>query len=351
MSAVALTLSEAARIIEAAIRDRSYQRESRLGSAVAKYLAWKKHRASARTLVIYEGYLAELCIFLLAHGDPDVDEDTLPMAELLLLAIDRYERGSYNLARTAYSDFFKWAGNWGHREQRNPVDLLPRAQQPPMRVYDIFTAAEQAKLVKATEMLPLPWVQRLRVLCLVDLGIRKEEARLLQPVNFDPVAKIAVVTGKGGKERAVPFSDDTWRALIQFRNRPLPKVRMRDERGPYREDRKPFDDDYVFFPYGVTKTGAVTWTDPSKPLAQRSLHTWWERHLAGAGVRYRSLHMNRHTLGTDLSSAGEDLATVQDWLGHASPDTTKVYVHNSRTRLQRGRGRLDEYRRQGQGGS
>jgi integrase/recombinase XerC len=59
--------------------------------------------------------------------------------------------------------------------------------------------------------------------------------------------------------------------------------------------------------------------------------------------------MNRHTVGTNLSDAGAGLETVQDWLGHADPKTTKVYIHNSRERLQRGRGLLDGYR-QGQAG-
>lgn len=341
----ALTLADAARIIHDAIRDRSYQRETRLGSSVAKYLAWKKLRASERTLVIYEGYLARLCITL-AHIDPAVDEVD---AEMLLDALAEYDRGSLRLVRTTYSDFFRWACRWGHRD-RNPVDLLPPIPEPPMRVYDIFNATEQAKLIKATETMPLPWVQRLRVLCLIDLGVRKEEARLLRPSCFDTVAKVAVVTGKGGKERAVPFGDELWRALVQFRNRPVPKVRMRDERGPFREDRRPGDDDFVFFPIGVTKTGTVTWTDPARALAKRSMHTWWERCFETAGVRYRSMHMNRHTLGTDLADADADSWTIRDWLGHANVSTTQVYVHNSRSRLQRGRGKLDDYR-QGRGGA
>jgi site-specific recombinase XerD len=55
--------------------------------------------------------------------------------------------------------------------------------------------------------------------------------------------------------------------------------------------------------------------------------------------------MNRHTLGTNLSDAGEGIETIGEWLGHASADTTKVYVHNSRSRLRRGRGALDDWRK------
>lgn len=340
-----LTLADAARIIHDAIQNRSYQRETRLGGAVAQYLAWKRLSASARTLVIYEGYLARLCVDL-AHIDPSIDEVD---PQMLLDALSVHPAGSLRLVRTAYSDFFKWACRWGHRD-RNPVELLPGIPEPPMKVYDVFTALEQTQLIKAAEQLPLSWAQRLRVLCFVDLGIRSEEARGLRPSDFDTVQKVVVVKGKGSKERVIPFGDDLFRAFIAFRNRPIPNVRMRDEHGPYRDARAPYDDDYLFFPLGFVKaTGAVTWADPHRQMADRSIRSWWDKVVQTAGVRYRSLHMNRHTLGTDLSTAGEDLATVQDWLGHASPETTKVYVHNSRSRLNRGRGSLDAFRKaQGQ---
>lgn len=340
-----MTLSMAARMLLDAIRDRTYQRDTRLGGSVAQYLAWKRLSASERTLVIYEGYLARLCVDL-AHLNPAVDEVT---PQMLLDALSLYPAGSLKIVRTTYSDFFKWACRWGHRD-RNPVDLLPRIPEPPMKVYEVFTAAEQAQIVRAADQMPLPWVHRLRVLCLLDLGVRKDEARKLRPLDFDPVAKVVVVKGKGGKERVIPFGDELWRALVTFCNRPIPNVRMLDDRGPYREPRAPLETDYLFFPAGFHKsTGNVTWADPFKAMSPRGMQSWWADYIIPtAGVRYRSMHMARHTLGTDLSTAGEDLATVQDWLGHASPDTTKVYVHNSRSRLARGRTRLDEFRKGGE---
>lgn len=341
-----LPLTDLAWMIQAAIRDRSYQRETRLGGAVAKYLAWKKLSASARTLVIYEGYLARLCIAV-AHLDPDVDEVT---AEMLLGALSEYDRGSLKLVRTSYSDFFKWARLWGHCTG-NPVEKLPPIPDPPMKVYDVFTSAEQAKMIKAAESLPLPWLQRLRALCFIDLGIRKDEARGLRPIDFDTASKVVVVKGKGEKERVVPIGDDTWRAFIAYRNRPIPNVRMHDERGKYREDRPPLDTDYLFFPYGFNKgSGAVTWADPFRQMSERGLHSWWADYIIPtAGVRYRSMHMARHTVGTELATGGADSFSIRDWLGHADVSTTQVYVHNSKTRLKNARARLDEYRKAQEG--
>lgn len=329
-------------MIDAAIRDSSYQRETRLGGAVASYLAWKKLRASARTLEIYEGYLARLSIHAAGRGNPGVGQVD---AQLLLDALSQYDRGSVRLVRTVYSDFFKWACRWGHRD-RNPVDLLPPVAEPPMKVYDVFTAAEQAQLLKATDALPMPWVHRLRVHCLIDLGIRKAEARRLQVQHFDAQLKVVSVHGKGGKQRVVPLSEDLWRGYVGFRNRPLPKVRhLDDDGGSYRHDRPPRDDDYVFFPCGGDRSGGLAWTNPAKALSDRGMHAWWQQLVETAGVRYRSMHMNRHTFGTELASAETDAFTIRDWLGHADVSTTQVYIHNSRSRLNVGMQKLEEYRR------
>jgi integrase/recombinase XerC len=264
---------------------------------------------------------------------------------MLLHASGQHPQGSYKLVRTAYRDFFQWAED-EELVERSPAKRMPKSRPQQTKVYDIFTPVEQAQLVRAADRMPLPWVQRLRVLAFVDLGIRSEEARLMQPRDVDLASRTVVVRGKGDKERVVPFSEDFFRAFVGFRNRPIPNVRMADAHGKFREARAPLDDDYLFFPLGFVKaSGVVTWTDPFRPLASRAMRSWWSKLIETSGVTYRSLHMNRHTLGTNLSDAGEGIETIGEWLGHASADTTKVYVHNSRSRLRRGRGALDDWRK------
>lgn len=347
MTAAALeprfTLGEWSRIVSDPTKDKAYQSVTRLGGSVGRYLAWKRTEVAERSRDIYEGYLADLCMYLAPkYGDPDVHDVT---PEMLLDGAQQHPIGSYGIVRTSYRGFFGWAEDW-ENVLPNPARRLPRKRPQPARVYDIFTAAEQAQLTKATDLMPLPWIQRVRVLAFVDLGIRSEEARLMQPSHVDTVSRVVVVKGKGGKERVVPFGVDFFRAFVGYRNRPVPNVRMTANGEHWREARPPVDSDYLFFPLGYVKaTGAVTWADPFRPLSDRGMRSWWDRVVASSGIKYRSLHMNRHTLGTNLSDAGEGLETIQDWLGHADPSTTKVYVHNSRTRLQRGRGALDDWRK------
>lgn len=337
--APSLTLPELARMMQAAIKDRSYQQQTRLGSAVRDYLAWKRLRASARTLDIYEGYLARLATHRdIAAEDPDVHEVT---SQMLLEALSEYPRGSYRLVKTSYSDFFAWACRWG-RCEKNPVDLLPPMPEPPMKVYKIFSKAEQTLIKTAAERLPLPWIQRARVLVLLDLGVRSGEARAMRLQDFDMAERVVVVSGKGSKERVVPLSNELWKAMMQVRSRPIPAAL---EQGNRRVERLPAGGDYLFFPYDLNG-GRVVRASPEKPMSDRTIRTWWAgKVIPEAGVEYRSLHMARHTVGTDLASAEADSFTIRDWLGHADVSTTQVYVHNSRSRLLRGLGKLDEYRK------
>lgn len=340
------TWDEWSRIVSDPIKDKAYQSVTRLGGSVGRYLAWKRPEAAERSLAIYEGYLADLCVHLAQHhGNPEVHQVT---PEMLLDGAQQHPVGSYGIVRTSYRGFFSWAEDW-ESVLPNPARRLPKKRPQPDKIYDIFNPVEQALLIKAGDSLPLPWIQRLRVLAFVDLGIRSEEARMMQPYDVDTAARVVIVRGKGGKQRVVPFSDDFFRAFIGYRNRPIPNVRMQDGRGNYREARAPVDDDYLFFPLGYVGTAGVTWADPFRPLSSRGMRSWWDKIVETSGVKYRSLHMNRHTLGTNLSDAGEGLETIQDWLGHADPSTSKIYVHNSRSRLLRGRGALDAYRKAQEG--
>lgn len=348
MSALAaeprFTAAEWSRIVSDPTANDAYQRVTRLGGSVRDYRAWKRREAAERSLDIYEGYLAALCIFLMQHhGDPTVDQVT---EDMLMRAAEQHPDGSYKLVRTAYRGFFQWAED---RElvHRSPAKRMPRARPHRPQVDDVFTPAEQAQLLKATDLMPAPWVQRLRVECFIDLGGRSNEMRLLQNADVDVAARVVVIRhGKGDKQRVVPFGDGFFRAYVAYRNRPIPRVVHLADGDRWLEDRQPRDDDHLFFPYGFHKSsGRVTWADPSRALADRSIRSWWDKVVETAGVRYRSLHMNRHTLGTNLSEAGEGIETIGDWLGHEDLKTTKRYVHNARNRLQRGRGRLDDWRK------
>jgi integrase/recombinase XerD len=54
-----------------------------------------------------------------------------------------------------------------------------------------------------------------------------------------------------------------------------------------------------------------------------------------------SPHTIRHTTATHLLEAGVDIATIQQWLGHVSLDTTNVYVEVNLARKAKALAALD----------
>lgn len=346
MSALAieprLTAAEWAAYHRDPTKNKDYQRNSRLGLHVRDYLAWKRiGRTAEITLDGYERNLARLCALY-----PDSEPADITPARLLAY-LDSYPPGSWPRVRAAANGFFRYCLLFDLCAT-NPLDRLPSIRAKSTRVYDIFQATEQAKLISAQNDSLLPERDRLGVL-IFQLGVRKSEARRLQPRHFDITSRVVFVLGKGNKERIVPFDEELWLALLEFMNAPIPKVKQTDARGArFVESRLPRDDDHIFFPNGATGRDGekqLLWTAPTRAMGSTAMHGWWKNAVERAEIPYRSMHMNRHTTATNLVDADVDSFSVANWLGHADTRTTEVYVHNSRQRLQRASERLAAFRK------
>lgn len=63
-----------------------------------------------------------------------------------------------------------------------------------------------------------------------------------------------------------------------------------------------------------------------KPLSTRAVEYMLSKYLKEARIVGASVHTLRHTMATHHVARGTDLKTVQETLGHASLDTTTIYV-------------------------
>lgn len=118
------------------------------------------------------------------------------------------------------------------------------------------------------------------------------------------------VTGKGNKERLVPFGEEAGSWLARY---------LRHSR-PMLLDGQP---------------GAVLF--PSNRGQMMTRQTFWYRikhHAQVAGVRGDlSPHTLRHAFATHLLNHGADLRVVQMLLGHSDLSTTQIYTHVAKERL------------------
>ena len=141
-------------------------------------------------------------------------------------------------------------------------------------------------------------------------GMRVSElvSRNLEDLDFS--AGMVQVTGKGSKERIVPFGNAAAEALqnwFELRNQ---LIVDRIKRGHEAEDKALF----------LNSRG----TRLTTRSVERLIAAYGQR--AGIGVRVTP-HALRHSFATHLLEMGLDMRTVQELLGHVSLSTTQKYTH------------------------
>jgi integrase/recombinase XerC len=181
-----------------------------------------------------------------------------------------------------------------------PGHLAPAGME---RLFDLAEARAAENTLQGTRDL-------LALELLYGSGIRLGELEGLDLERVDGIGEQARVLGKGRKERLVPLTPSSLRALRRY----LPR----------REAT------------GVTPGRGPLLVNPQGArLSRRSIQTAIRQLLerAGEGGQGLSVHALRHTFATHLLDGGADLMSVKELLGHVSLSTTRIYTHTSRERL------------------
>ncbi|OIL69198.1 tyrosine recombinase XerC [Oenococcus oeni] len=158
--------------------------------------------------------------------------------------------------------------------------------------------------------------QHLRNSALIELlyatGMRIFEITNLTFSQIDFNSQIVDITGKGKKQRIIPFGKPALASLKQYL--------------PWREKTmQKFSEkhSYIFI---NTRGRQLTENGAEYILKQVS-----KRSKLTANIHP---HMLRHSFATHLLNNGADIRTVQELLGHASLSTTQIYTHITTENLQ-----------------
>ncbi|NGQ93998.1 tyrosine recombinase XerC [Brevibacillus sp. SYP-B805] len=158
-----------------------------------------------------------------------------------------------------------------------------------------------------------PLGQRDRVIfeLLYASGMRVSELVTLPVHAINLSMGIALVYGKGAKERYVPIGSYALAAIRQYLE--VGRVKLLA---------------------GRKENGMLLLNYRGEPLSDRSVRRVVDKYVERAALSADiSPHTFRHTFATHLLNAGADLRTVQELLGHVNISTTQVYTHVTKERL------------------
>jgi len=276
--------------------------------------------ASQNTLLAYGRDLKDFAGWLSARAGA-FDTATRRDVEDYLVHCDAQGLAKSTRARrlSAIKQIYRFAFEEGWRPE-NPAIQVPSPGLD-KRLPKTLSVEEVEGLLQAARAIGRTKADQLRDTCLMEVlyatGMRVSELVSL-PVSAargDPT--MLLVSGKGGKERLVPLSDDARTALRDW-------LVARDEADEAaRAKRKP-PSPFLYPSRG--KAGHLTRHWFYMRIKDLALH-------AGVDPAKVTPHTLRHAFATHLLAGGADLRAIQTMLGHADVATTEIYTHVLDTRL------------------
>ena len=174
----------------------------------------------------------------------------------------------------------------------------------------VLSREEVVRLFRAVENLK----HRTILMVIYAAGLRVSEVVKLRVSDIDEDRRqIRVRQGKGKKDRYTVLSEVALAAVREYRE--------------------------VYHPTDWLFPGA----QPGKNLTTRTVEHVFKAALERAGIeKDATVHTLRHSFATHLHEAGTDIRYIQELLGHARLETTRIYTHVSRREVGHIRSPLDD---------
>ncbi|GAA1417604.1 tyrosine recombinase XerC [Agrococcus citreus] len=288
----------------------------RVAEAVDGYLAHleRERGYSANTVRGYRGDLRSLTEHCERAGVDDAASLDIDALRDWLYASAELGLGKATIARrsAAARGLSRWIAAHGgtdiagrlrtpKRDRHLPRVLSRQAMDGVLERLGEAAASGDAAALRDLAVIELLYASALRVSELVGLDIDDVDLERLT----------VRVTGKGSKERVVPFGRPALDALLDWIRIGRPQLVDAERAHP-----------------------ALFLGARGGRLGQRRVHETVTGMLeATPGAGPHGPHTLRHTAATHLLDGGADLRAVQEMLGHASLGTTQIYTHVSLERL------------------
>jgi len=183
----------------------------------------------------------------------------------------------------------------------NPADGVP-APKSARRLPETLGVDQLNNLLSLPEDDPLARRDHAIMELLYGCGLRLSELTGLNLAHIDWQQQILTVSGKGNKQRRIPFGKKAASAL---------KVWMKDRALLLKKEQE------ALF---LSKNG--------QRISNRSVQQRLKKWALSQGLNSNAYpHMLRHSFASHILESSSDLRAVQELLGHANLSTTQIYTH------------------------
>lgn len=141
-------------------------------------------------------------------------------------------------------------------------------------------------------------------------GLRISECCSLKIINLHMHECFILVSGKGGKERVIPFGKEAYNILQEYLTFVRPNL------------------------VGSKIVPEVFVNYRGEPISRKGVWKKFKQIQAITGLDVK-VHTLRHSFATHLLEGGADLISVQELLGHSDLATTQIYTHVSDKQLEK----------------
>ncbi|MCZ7647429.1 MAG: tyrosine-type recombinase/integrase [Planctomycetota bacterium] len=278
-----------------------------LRDAIAEYLETRRvQNASPRTLASAAQRLDYLSRFLRRRRI--VRLTAVAPKDLTGYATSLSRRGVAHGTKCAYllsvREFFSWLHERGKvlvnpaRYLQTPDEDEAPLPEPPLTEEEVSRILDHLPRRSAVDLR-----NRLHLELLYGCGLRITESIELKVADIDLENRCVRVRGKFSKVRVLPLMRGTLGALRDYM-----ALRRSFLRGP---------------DHGVLLLGKTY----GKALSLASLYPYLRALSKRLGFKRRiHPHLFRHSIAVHLLQRGADIRHVQEFLGHACIDTTKIYL-------------------------
>jgi integrase/recombinase XerC len=279
-------------------------------TAVKDYLSYLEavRGCSKRTLEAYSNDLSRYVNYCANLGiNPEKASPYEVQKFIADLTAESRAATTVNRCLSSIRGFYRWQLRFNKRAD-NPCTAL-RNVKTPVKLPSVLWEKEMASFAALPETAGILWPERDKalILAMYSAGLRISELVTLSMANISPALDEARITGKGGKERYVFFSEEAKTAIAEYLPARMARLAMSGING---------------------KNGSLFISRKGHPISVPGVRWIISRYAQQSGLG-KNIHPHalRHSFATHLVNSGCDVRIVQEMLGHSSISTTQRYTH------------------------